>query len=164
MDELNGKVAMGPKHKTECWQPIDNWHVGMCVKEQARKHLECWFDAPSAKEGYGTNWDAWEHWKLSASEQRVLCTWLYGRAWDTVSSPAFQHFREAAFLHCGFLMTLSGHNDGCVFIPGSTQKFIMLDPDTAFTDQKYMDECYSGSLNFVPSVAPKDAPDEKDEE
>jgi hypothetical protein len=58
-----------------------------------------------------SNMAKWENNKLTASEKRVLATWMYGQAWDRLCTQEYDAFRFEAFSKSGALVCVNDRND-----------------------------------------------------
>ena len=102
-----------------------------------------------------TNWECWEQNIMSASEKRIMVSWLVGEAWMEFQSDRYKRVRAAAFEHTGLAMTLTGKNDDCVSVEGSPESIELFDVEEPFDDDPYMRLCWAiHPLYGVADVAP----------
>ena len=88
-------------------QPIDAGHIGANLKAHAKLAWESWMEKTSEKEGE-CNWEKWERGGFTASEKRVLSTWIFGEAYESIRSPKAINIRRSAFEKGACAITLSG--------------------------------------------------------
>ena len=143
---MGGTCAYGPPNKTQHWQPIDAGHVGAVLKQIARGFFETWMEDTTD----GTpNYVRWEENRLSASDKRIMLTYIYGNAYQMLCSAKYDVLRERAFLKTGMLLTLTGENDHVVELENHHGLVGLRAPGLPFVEQEYTDRAYSASANFV---------------
>ena len=117
VDAAGADCIYGPPNKTEGWQPIDTGHMGANLKGIAKDRFENWM-LKDAEQKPGrpleTNWQVWERNGFSASEKRVMLTWIFGESWEECCSKRMYNQRRAAFEKGGCMITASGKNDHLV--------------------------------------------------
>ena len=113
-----GKWIYGPPQRTHGWQPIDCGHLGATIKHIAKEKWEVWMDKPSDdQEGIAagaeprSNWDVWESGGFTASQKRILMTWIFGDSYNELISKKYYNLRRSAFEKGGVAVTSSGKND-----------------------------------------------------
>ena len=113
-----GRWIYGPPQRTHGWQPIDCGHLGATLKHIAKEKWEVWMDKPSDdQEGVAagaeprSNWDVWESGGFTASQKRILMTWIFGDSYNELISKKYYNLRRSAFEKGGVAVTSSGKND-----------------------------------------------------
>ena len=77
---VKGKSAYGPAYLTHAWAPLDRGHLNAVLKALAKEKFAKWMEQPSASDPNISNWKKWEDNKYTASEKRVLSTWMFGES------------------------------------------------------------------------------------
>ena len=144
---MRGTCAYGPQGESQHWQPIDAGHLGAVLKEIARGFFETWLEG-SATDGF-PNYVRWQTNSLTATDKRIMLTWVYGNAYERLCSPQYDTLRERAFLMTGMLLTLTGENDHVVEFENHHGSLPLSAPGLPFVDQEYTDRAHSASANFV---------------
>ena len=144
---MRGTCAYGPQSESQHWQPIDAGHLGAVLKEIARGFFETWLEG-SATDGF-PNYVRWQTNSLTATDKRIMLTWVYGNAYERLCSPQYDTLRERAFLMTGMLLTLTGENDHVVEFENHHGSLPLSAPGLPFVDQEYTDRAHSASANFV---------------
>ena len=110
--ETNGKCVYGPSQRSEGWQPIHVGHIGATLKSLGKDKFEAWMErtANCLKENGEpeSNWEKWRRNGFSAKEKRILCTWVFGQAWEELRAKKYFNMRRTAFEKGGCAITLTG--------------------------------------------------------
>ena len=125
-------------------------------------------EKPSIVEPAETNWERWEANKITASEKRILMTWVFGESYQELCGPKYKHLRATAFQRGGCALTLTGVNDHTVIPEGFATPLGLELPGVPFKDQAYLACAWSASDRFGVPLAPvplaDDDMDEKGED
>ena len=133
---------------------------GACVKAMAKEKFENWMEKVSDSPPE-TNWEKWERNALSASDKRVLSTWLFGEAWEDFCSKKYMNMRRSAFEKGGCGIAASGKNDHLIRVENHGPVWPP-PPGTPFDDDEYLKHAWTKHPGF--KFSDKFEPDEKDED
>ena len=147
-----GKTVFGPPGKTEGWQPIDCGHLGAQLKQLGKDKFEAWMEKEVADSTpTETNWQKWERNGFTASEKRVMITWVFGEAYAELTSKRLWPMRRAAFEKGGCLVTCTGKNDHLIVVDGHGPVWPP-GPGTPFPEREEYSVCADSShpdFNFL---------------
>ena len=93
LQKLGGEGCFGPEGATEGWQPIDAGHIGAVIKTLAKGYFESWMEQFSKSMPDKRNYELWEQNKITASEKRILMTYVFGEAWMRLQEPKYNRMR-----------------------------------------------------------------------
>ena len=168
---LNAQNAYGPPHMTYVWAPLDRGHLISVLKELGKQRFNEWMEKPSIVEPAATNWERWEANKITASEKRILMTWVFGESYQELCGPKYKKMRATAFQRGGCALTLTGVNDHTVIPEGFASPLELELPGVPFKDQAYLACAWSASDRFgvplapvTPTAVAEDDMDEKGED
>jgi hypothetical protein len=152
IEAAGGSCAFGPAWLTHAWAPIDRGHIGATLKHVAKEKFSDWLEEDSTTNPGEKNYEVWDRGKVTASQKRILCTWLFGEAWQTIQGPEFKRLRGSAFWLSGLAMTMTGVNDHGCCPEGFPDAIEMVDPSIPFIDEDYVKKCFSKHpLFFAPA-------------
>ena len=147
--DTNGSDGFGPENLTHAWAPIDRGHIGATLKQLAKQSFDDWLDQDSVAFPGVKNGTRWEQNKMTAKEKRVMCTWVYGEAWETLQKSIHRALRHRAWTSTGLMMTMIGVNDHCAIMEGDITPFEMIPPGEEFTDDDYVKKTFSKQPDFL---------------
>ena len=110
-------------------------HIGALLKSIAQVNFEEWMErrnedaskeaSKKASKEAGQpvevevlNWELWESNRMTQCQKRVMVTYIFGEAYQSLVSDKYQFARKAAFLRTGLLATTGTHHDDSVFFEG----------------------------------------------
>ena len=88
--KLGGEGCFGPENAAEGWQPMDAEHIGAVIKTLAKGFMESWMEQFSLAHPDMRNYELWEQGKITASEKRILMTFVFGEAWKKLQEPKYK--------------------------------------------------------------------------
>ena len=103
---IGGANTYGPPNRTEGWQPLDTGHIVATVKILAKERFESWMErkVETVESSTELNWEKWERNGFSPKEKRIMCSWVFGDAWDEFCGSKYWAQRRAAFEKGGCLI------------------------------------------------------------
>ena len=90
LQKIGGEGCFGPENVTEGWQPIDAGHIGAVIKTLAKGCFESWTEQFNVTHPDKRNDELWEQNKITASEKRILMTYVFGEAWMRLQEPKYK--------------------------------------------------------------------------
>lgn len=90
LQKIGGEGCCGPENVTEGWQPIDAGQIGAVIKTLAKCFFESWMEQFNVTHPDKRNYELWEQNKITASEKRILMTYVFGEAWERLQEPKYK--------------------------------------------------------------------------